>query len=56
MRKREDGKFLPNEGLENDKSVSVNEARRKGFTPPVNDPNVAKRPIDMPNKGYKNPR
>ena len=50
MRKRNPrGQFLPNEGLENDKKVSVNEARSKGFTPPVNDPKVATRPIDMPN-------
>lgn len=55
IRKRDNkGQFLPNEGLDNDKNISVNEARRRGFTPPVNDPNVAKRPIDMPNKGYKN--
>ena len=34
--------------------ISVNQARKEGFTPKVNDINVAKRPIDMPNKGYKN--
>ena len=34
--------------------ISVNKARKEGFTPKVNDSNVAKRPIDMPNKGYKN--
>lgn len=54
MRKRNpQGQFLPNEGLENDKSVSVNEARRQGFVPPQNDPRVAQRPVDMENKGYK---
>jgi hypothetical protein len=36
--------------------VSVNKARKEGLTPEVNDPLVAKRPIDMPNNGYANPR
>ena len=50
MRKRNpQGQFLPNEGLENDKNISVNKAREAGFTPPVNDPKVATRPVDMPN-------
>ncbi len=50
MRKRTpQGQFLPNEGLENDKNISVNKAREAGFTPPVNDPKVATRPVDMPN-------
>lgn len=50
MRKRTpQGQFLPNEGLENDKNISVNEARNQGFEPPINDPLVAKRPIDMEN-------
>lgn len=50
MRKRNpQGQFLPNEGLENDKNISVNEARAQGFTPPQNDPKVAMRPVDMPN-------
>jgi hypothetical protein len=34
--------------------ISVNKAKKEGFTPEVNDPKVAKRPIDMPNKGFKN--
>lgn len=38
------------------KDTSVNKAKKEGFTPEVNDPLVAKRPIDLPNKGYKNPR
>lgn len=50
------GQFLPESGLKNDKQVSVNEARRAGFVPPVNDPLVAKRPVDMPNEGFVNPR
>ena len=36
--------------------VSVNKAKSEGFTPEKNDPLVAKRPIDMPNQGYANPR
>lgn len=36
--------------------VSVNRARQEGLTPEVNDPLVARRPIDMPNNGYANPR
>ena len=36
--------------------ITVNKARREGLDPEVNDPLVAKRPIDMPNRGYKNPR
>ena len=57
MRKRNpQGQFLPNEGLENDKEISVNKARAAGFEPPLNDPKVAKRPVDMPNKGFLNPR
>ena len=34
--------------------VSVNQAKRDGFTPEVNDSLVAKRPVDMPNKGFVN--
>ena len=36
--------------------ISVNEAKREGFSPEVNDPKVAKRPVDMPNNGFLNPR
>jgi hypothetical protein len=36
--------------------VSVNKARREGFKPEKNEKEVATRPIDMPNNGYKNPR
>jgi len=32
--------------------ISVNEAKRKGFKPEVNDKLVATRPIDMPNEGF----
>jgi len=33
-------------------TISVNEAKRKGFKPEVNDKLVATRPIDMPNEGF----
>ena len=36
--------------------VSVNRAKAEGLKPEVNDARVAKRPVDMPNNGYKNPR
>ena len=36
--------------------VSVSKARREGVDLEVNDPNVAKRPIDMDNDGFVNPR
>ena len=32
--------------------ISVNQAKKDGFTPEVNDPKVAKRPTDMPNQGF----
>ena len=34
--------------------ISVNKAKKEGFTPEVNDPKVAKRPKDMPNQGFVN--
>ena len=34
--------------------VSVNKARKEGFKPEVNAQEVAKRPVDMPNKGFVN--
>jgi hypothetical protein len=36
--------------------ISVNRARKDGFSPETNDKEVATRPIDMPNKGYYKPR
>ena len=33
--------------------ISVNEAKREGFTPEVNEADVAKRPRDMKNRGFK---
>ena len=34
--------------------VSVNQAKKDGFKPETNDKKVAKRPVDMPNKGFVN--
>jgi len=50
------GEFLPSDGLDNDKTVSVNEARKKGFTPEKNDKKVAERPRDMKNRGFLEPK
>ncbi len=36
--------------------VGVNKAKREGAKIVTNDPKVAKRPIDMPNEGFVNPR
>ena len=36
--------------------VSVNQARKAGVKPEVNNPKVAKRPVDMPNEGFLKPR
>jgi hypothetical protein len=36
--------------------ISVNKAKKEGFTPEVNDPKVAKRPKDMKNRGFLKPR
>jgi len=57
FRKRNDkGGFLPNEGLQNDRPTSVNEAKRKGVDLPTNDIKVAKRPRDMKNRGFLKPK
>ena len=50
------GEFLPSDGLNNDETVSVNEARKEGFTPEKNDNKVAKRPRDMKNRGFLKPK
>jgi hypothetical protein len=34
--------------------ISVNKAKKEGFKPEKNDSKVAKRPVDMPNKGFVN--
>jgi hypothetical protein len=50
------GEFLPSDGISNDETVSVNEARKEGFTPEKNDNKVAKRPRDMKNRGFLKPK
>ena len=57
FRKRENGRFLPNKGLENDKRVSVADAVSAGFD--MQDDNLdynqaVTRPIDTPNRGKLN--
>ncbi len=57
FRKRnQQGEFLPSDGLNNDKTVTVNEARKDGFKPEKNDNKVAKRPRDMKNRGFLKPK
>ena len=34
--------------------ISVNQVKKEGFKPETNDAKVAKRPVDMPKKGFKN--
>ena len=36
--------------------ISVNQARKAGVKPEVNNPKVAKRPVDMPHEGFLKPR
>ncbi len=47
---------MPKDGLNNDKTVTVNEARKDGFKPEKNDNKVAKRPRDMKNRGFLKPK
>jgi hypothetical protein len=56
MRKTYQAKDVKPDATNPRTEVSVNKARQEGFTPETNDPLVAKRPIDMPNNGYANPR
>ena len=56
MRKTYRAKDVKPDATNPNAEVSVNKARQEGFTPETNDPLVAKRPIDMPNNGYANPR
>lgn len=48
-----DKRFQPDVGNPN-AEVSVNQARKDGFKPEVNEKEVAMRPVDMPNKGFVN--
>ena len=58
MRKRENGRFLPNKGLSNDERISQRAAAQKGFE--FKDAqywaDASTRPYDMPNHGFKNPQ
>jgi len=58
MRKRENGRFLPNKGLSNDERISQRAAAQKGFE--FKDAQywaeASTRPYDMPNNGFKNPQ
>jgi hypothetical protein len=58
MRKRENGRFLPNKGLSNDERISQRAAAKKGFE--FKDAQywaeASTRPYDMPNHGFKNPQ
>ena len=56
MRKTYAAKDVKPDATNPNAEISVNEAKREGFSPEVNDPKVAKRPVDMPNKGFLNPR
>jgi hypothetical protein len=56
MRKTYRAKDVRPDATNPNAEVSVNRARQEGLTPEVNDPLVARRPIDMPNNGYANPR
>jgi hypothetical protein len=55
FRKRDGGKFLPNEGLENDKVVSTEAAISAGVPSSKLNPTAwdeaQKRPIDTPSRG-----
>ena len=56
MRKTYRAKDVRPDATNPNAEVSVNKAKSEGLIPEVNDPLVAKRPIDMPNNGYANPR
>jgi hypothetical protein len=49
--RKTNGEPLGGNAMQNVKPVSVNEARRQGFTPPKNDPDVAIAEIDKPSRG-----
>ena len=56
MRKTYQAKDVKPDATNPRAEVSINKARQEGLRPEVNDSLVAKRPIDMPNNGYANPR
>jgi hypothetical protein len=50
-KRREDGKALGGNAMQNVSPVNVGQAKRQGFTPQKNDKDVAIAEIDKPNKG-----
>ena len=54
MRKTYMAKGVKPDATNPNAEISVNKAKKEGFTPEVNDPKVAKRPVDMPKKGFVN--
>ena len=52
MRKTYMGKGVKPDATNPNAEISVNKAKKEGFKPEVNDPRVAKRPVDMPNQGF----
>lgn len=56
MRKTYQAKDVKPDATNPRAEVSVNKAKSEGLKPETNNPLVAKRPIDMPNNGYANPR
>jgi hypothetical protein len=54
MRKTYMAKDVTPDATNPNAEISVNKAKKEGFTPETNDPKVAKRPVDMPNKGFVN--
>ena len=54
MRKTYMAKDVKPDATNPNAEISVNKAKKEGFKPETNDPKVAKRPVDMPNKGFVN--
>ena len=52
MRKTYRAKGVKPDATNPNAEVSVNQARKDGFKPEVNEKEVAKRPVDMPNNGF----
>ena len=55
-RLKANGEPYAGNALNETKFINVNQAIREGFKLPKNPKEVAIAPIDMPNKGYRNPR
>ena len=52
MRKTYRAKGVKPDATNPNAEVSVNQARKDGFKPEVNEKEVATRPVDMPNNGF----